>query len=132
MGWLIFALIIGAIVWYALKGRAWLKAKPWAQGFFAWAEPIELALYKKSETILMGRLLSVGGLFVTAYDTLAASVQSLDMTPITTRVMDLLHVAQDMRGLVVSAFITAIGIAVEWLRKRTTKPLEQVAQKDPA
>ena len=125
------ALIVGAIVWYALQGRAWLKTKSWAQPFFAWIEPLEIALYKKSETILMGRLLWVGGLFVTAYDSAAAFLPNLDLTPITTRIFDALHVANDFRSLVTSAFIAGIGLAINWLRSKVTKPLEQVAAPDP-
>ena len=112
---------------YALWGRAWLRSKPWAARFFAWIEPIELALYKKSETILLGRLIWVGGLLVTAYDAIAAFLGNLDLTPVTTRILDFLHVPSDLRGVVLSAFVTAIGFAVTWLRSRTTKPLELVA-----
>lgn len=125
------AIIVGLIVWYALKGRAWLKTKSWAEPFFAWIEPIEIALYKKSETILMGRLIWVGGLFVTAYDSAAAFLPNLDLTPVTTRIFDALHVANDMRALATSAFIAAIGLAMTWLRKRVTKPLEEVAAPEP-
>jgi hypothetical protein len=114
---------------YALWGRQKLKSLHWppVERFFAWIEPIELALYKKSETVLLGRLLSFGGLFVTAYDTVAVFASSLDLTPITTRVMDLAQIPADMRGLAVTAFIALLGRAVTWLRAQTTKPLELVA-----
>ncbi|KRP85969.1 hypothetical protein AOQ73_36445 [Bradyrhizobium pachyrhizi] len=68
--------------------RPCLKKQVWAQSFFAWIDPIELALFKKSETILVGRLLWIGGLFVTFYDAAATFVHSLDLTPLTTRVFD--------------------------------------------
>ncbi|MBR0687360.1 hypothetical protein JQ594_15620 [Bradyrhizobium manausense] len=122
---LLFLVILAAV--YALWGRAWAKRQPWAASFFAWVEPIELALYKKSETILLGRLLWTGGLFVTAYDSLAVFVSSLDLTPITTRVMDAISIPPDMRGLAVTAFIALLGRAITWLRTQTTKPLELVA-----
>lgn len=125
------AIIVGLIVWYALKGRSWLKTKPWAEGFFSWIEPIEIALYKKSETILMGRLIWVGGLFVTAYDSAAAFLPNLDLTPITTRIFDALHVANDFRALATSAFIAAIGLAINWMRSKVTKPLSEVAAPEP-
>jgi hypothetical protein len=118
------------IIWYALAGRKWLKSKPWAQGFFAWIEPLELALYKKSETILVGRLLSVGAFVVTIYDGLATFVQSLDLTPVTTRIFDAPHIPPDMRNLSISAFIGIVGLLISYLRKRTTKPLELVAVPD--
>lgn len=125
-------LIVVAILVYALWGRAWLKQQSWAQGFFAAIEPLEIFLFKKSETILVGRLLWVGGLFVTAYDALALFASSLDLTPVTTRLFDFLHVPPDMRGLTATAALALIGQVVVWLRKRTTKPVEvvAVAQKD--
>jgi hypothetical protein len=130
MFWLILAAILAAVIWYALKGRAWLKSQSWTGGFFAWIEPIETVLFKKSETILMGRLLWVGGLFVTAYDTVASLVSSLDITPLTTRIFDWLQIPPDMRGLTVSAFVAVIGLMINRLRAKVTKPLELVAVPD--
>jgi hypothetical protein len=127
MLWIIPIAIVALIIWYALAGRKWLKSKTWAQGFFAWIEPLELALYQKSETILIGRLLSIGAFIVTFYDGLATFVRSLDLTPVTTRIFDALSIPPDMRNLSISAFIGLIGLVISWLRKRTTKPLELVA-----
>lgn len=125
-------LIILAIVliWYALWGRAWLKNRSWAAGFFAWIEPIEIALFKKSETILIGRLLWVGGFLVTAYDGLAVFASSMDLTPLTTRIFDTLHVPPDVRGLTVTAFLAALGLIMNGLRAKVSKPLELVAVAD--
>lgn len=130
MLWLILAAILAVIVWYALAGRAWLKKQAWANSFFAWIEPLETALYKKSETILMGRLLWAGSLFVTAYDSIAVFASSLDLTPITTRLFDWLSIPPDMRGLTISAFIGIIGLMINRLRRTVTKPLDQVAAPD--
>jgi hypothetical protein len=127
---LVLALIVALAFLYALALRPWLKKQGWADGFFTLVEPIEIALFKKSETILMGRLLWVGGLFVTAYDAVAVFISSLDMTPLTTRALDALHVPPDMRGLTVTALIALVGRAITWLRARTTKPLELVAVPD--
>lgn len=127
---LIVAVILGVSLWYALAGRAWLKSKPWSAGFFAWIEPAEIALFRKSETILIGRLLWFGSLLVTFYDSFAVWASSLDLTPITTRVFDALHVPNDIRGIVVSAGLAAIGFIVTWLRKRVTMPIELVAVPD--
>lgn len=118
--------VLICIVWYAMKGRAWLKAQPWADGFFAWIGPLETALYRKSETILMGRLLWVGGVLVTAYDSIAVFFTSLDLTPVTNRVFA--TIPDDLRPLAVSGFVAMIGLLINWLRKRTAKPLDQVAQ----
>jgi hypothetical protein len=129
---LIVALIIALLFLYAIKGREWLKSQPWAQRFFAWIDPIELALFKKSEQVLAGRLLWLGGAIVTAYDAVGAYFSNLDLTPITTRVLDFLHVPQDLRGLTLSAFVTALGLMIVNLRKKVTKPLELVAVSDKA
>lgn len=119
--------IIIVIVVYALWGRPWLKKQAFAQPFMNWIEPIELTLFKKSETILLGRLLWVGGLFVTFYDSIAMFASSLDLTPLTTRIGNFLHIPDDMRGLAATAFIVAIGRAITWLRAQTTAPLELVS-----
>lgn len=124
---LTLALTVALILLYALFGRQWLKRQSWTAGFFAWIEPIEIALFKKSETILVGRLLWIGSLLVTFYDMAAVFLSSLDLTPVTTRVFDFLHVAPDLRSVVTTAAITVIGLLINWLRKRTTKPLEVVA-----
>lgn len=119
--------LAGVALLYALVVRPWLKSKTWAKGFFDLIEPMELALFKKSETILVGRLLWVASGLVTVYDLAAVFMQSMDLTPITTRVFDFLHVPADLRGVCTTAFITALGLLINWLRKRTTKPVELVA-----
>jgi len=126
--------IAGLLLLYALVLRPWLKTQAWAVKFFAWIDPIELALFKKSETVLAGRLLWVGSGIVTLYDAVGAYFSSLDFTPVTTRIFDLLHVPQDLRGLTLSAFVTAIGLMIVNLRKKVTQPLELVAvsEKDKA
>ena len=127
MALFILILIVVLIAAYALVGRPWLRKQSWAQGFLSSIEPLELALFKKSETILMGRLLWVGSLLVSLYDGIAVFATSLDLTPITTRIMDFLHIPQDLRGLTASGFVMAIGLMINRLRKMTTKPIELVA-----
>lgn len=124
---LVLALIVALGFIYALVLRPWLKKQDWAQSFFAWIDPLELALFKKSETILVGRLLWVGGAIVTLYDGLATFVHSLDITPITTRIFDWLQIPPDMRSLSISAFVGIVGLMINRLRKTTTKPLELIA-----
>jgi len=123
------AIIAVLAILYAVV-RSWLKRQPWTAKFFAAIEPYELALFKKSETILVGRLLWVGGLLVTFYDFLAIFASGMDLTPVTQRLLDYAHVPGDMRGLVTSTFITGVGFLINWLRKRTTKPIEVVAVAD--
>lgn len=120
-------IIVGLILAYALAIRPWLRSQAWAQAFFAWIEPFERGLFKKSETVLVGRLVWLGGALVTLYDAFIAYFSGLNVEPLTTRVMDLLHVPPDLRGLALSAAVTGIGLAMVRLRKTTTKPLELVA-----
>lgn len=122
--WIAAAIVLLAL-WYALRGRAWLKTKSWMQGFFELVEPIEIALFKKSETMLVSRLLWLGGLVVTFYDAIAVFAQSMDLTPITSRL--LANVPPDMRGIITSSAFALLGLLIGWLRKRTSKPLEVVA-----
>ena len=124
---LVLALLMALAFIYALVLRPWLKKQPWTQSFFASVDALESALFKKSETILVGRLLWVGGLFVTFYDGLATFVHSLDITPLTTRIFDWLQIPPDMRNLSATAAIGIIGLIINKLRAATTKPLDVVA-----
>jgi hypothetical protein len=122
--------IVGALMLYALVIRPWMKKQAWAQAWFAWVEPIELAVFKKSETVLAGRLVWLSGFVVAAYDAIAAFATQLDLTPLQTRIFDALHIPPDMRALATSATIMGIGLAMVKLRKTTTRPLELVAVPD--
>lgn len=122
--WIVAALV-ALVAWYAMVGRRWLLTQPWAALFFRLIEPIETKLFRKSETLLVSRLLGFGGFLVTLYDTFAVLVTSLDWTPVTSRL--LASVPPDLRGLVVSGAIGLLGLLIGWLRKRTTKPIEIVA-----
>lgn len=120
------SLIVAVLLLYALWGRDWLKTKPWAVGFFAWVEPIEIVLFKKSETILAGRTLQGLGYVLS----ILQQVNGIDFTPI------LPFVPEQYRGYVNAAIgampllISAIGAMIELLRNRTTKPIELVAVPD--
>ena len=58
----------------------------------------------------------VGAFVVTIYDGLATFVQGLDLTPVTTRIFDALHIPPDMRNLSISAFIGIVGLLISYLR----------------
>lgn len=117
------ALIVAVILVYALWGRDWLKAKPWAAPFFEWIEPIEVRLFKKSQTILVARTLSILGPVLT----LLTQLGTVDITPLMPFVPD------EHQGLVQFVWnllpltITGLGMIVEKLRNNTTLPLEVVA-----
>jgi hypothetical protein len=107
------AIIIAFLLVYILWVRDWLKKQSWAQGFFAFVEPIELLLYKKSETILFARsLTALGGVL-----TVLTQLGSIDITPI-------------MPWNLMPMLISGLGLIVEKLRNSTTKPLELVAVPD--
>lgn len=123
---IVLAVITGIILWYALHGRDWLKSKPWAQGFFEFIEPVEIFIYKKSETILVARSLQ----FLGAILTLLTWIGSIDITPIMPLVPEkyqpYVHAGMSFLPLV----LNGLGAIVERLRNQTTKPLELVAVPD--
>jgi hypothetical protein len=122
----VLAVITGLLLLYALWGREWLKTKPWAQGFFAWIEPIEITLYRKSETILFARLKVVWGIALTVL----MQLSSANLTPL------LPFVPEKHRGLAEAAInslpllLSLLGAADEKQRLTTTKPIELVAVPD--
>jgi hypothetical protein len=122
------AVIVAVVLWYALVGRPWLKSKSWAQGFFAAVEPIEIALYKKSETILWARLKMLIGATLAFLTTMG----SIDVTPIMPLVPDAYQAAVHTAINLLPLLITVVGMVDEKLRNTTTKPLELVAVPDKA
>ena len=123
---LIAIAVLVLVLWYALSGRAWLKSRPWARPFFAWIEPIEIALFKKSETILFARTKMLIGVVLTVLTQLG----SIDLTPIMPLVPDkyatLIHTVLNLLPML----ITVMGFIDEHLRNATTKPIELVAIPD--
>jgi len=123
---IVLAVITGLLLWYALQGRDWLKSKSWAQGFFAVVEPVEIALFKKSETILVARLLSGLGIVLT----FLTQISTIDLTPIMPFVPEKYAVYVQVAFNSMPLLITALGAIVERLRNQTTKPIELVAVPD--
>lgn len=123
---IVLCLIVALAFLYALVVRPWLKTKEWAKPFFDWIEPIELKLYKKSETILFARLQVLIGLLLT----MLTQIGQIDLSPIMPLVPD------KYEGYVRIAFnllpmtISALGAINEYLRNRVTKPIELVAVKE--
>lgn len=124
MKWIVLVAVAALVtIWYAAYGRPWLKSKPWAAGFFAWVEPIELVLFKNSETILFARLKFVSGILLM----LMTQLGTIDLTPI------MPYIPEAYRGLVQFFLnlsplaLTMLGAIDERLRNGTTKPLELVA-----
>jgi hypothetical protein len=122
------SIITALLLWYALQGRDWLKSKPWAwtQRFFAWVEPAEIFLFKKSRMILLARLLKWFGVILTTLQ----QFDGVDLTPI------LLFVPENYRWFLNAAvgslplLITIIGWMVEKLRNETNDSVETAALPD--
>lgn len=119
--WGVAALIIFVAVWVVWL-RAWLYCKEWAwtKKFFRAIEPIEITLWKKSETILWGRFQQLLGLLLAVL----AWIGAIDLSPFLT------FIPEKWRPVV--AAIPAIALAVnglltELMRWATTKPVEVVA-----
>lgn len=117
------ALMLIWVVW----GRAWLKSQSWGWSirFFAAIEPIEIALWSKSETVLWSRFLA----FLMALSGFLTWLGSIDVTPLYVLLPEKYH-----PWLTVLPFVTVglLGIVNEILRRQTTKPLEIVAVPDDA
>lgn len=117
------AILVAVLLWYAVQGREWLKSKTWATGFFAVVEPVEIALFRKSETILFARLKMLSGVALASLTLLG----TIDITPLMPLVPD------QYEPLVTTAFkllpllLTVIGWLDERLRYTTTKPIALVA-----
>jgi hypothetical protein len=123
---IILAILTALLLWYALQGRAWLKTKPWADSFFAWIEPVEIALFKKSETLLVARLLSFLGVILT----FLTQIGSIDVTPIIPFVPEKYAMSVQIGFGCLPLLISGLGFIVERLRNLTTKPIELVAVPD--
>lgn len=116
---IVLTLIVVFCVLYALKGRAWLKSTSWGQRFLDWIEPVEIALFKKSETILFARLQQALGLVLTALTFLG----TIDLTSFKAMVNPKWGWLFDC----IPMAVTILGLISEYLRNRTTKPVEVVA-----
>lgn len=115
------ALVLLWVVW----GRGWLKAQSWSVGFFALIEPVEIALWSKSETLLWSRFLPA----LMALSGFLTWLGAIDVSPLYVLLPEKYH-----PWLAVLPFVTVglLGIVNEILRWQTTKPVEIVAVPDAA
>lgn len=121
MNWLAFLSgLTACVACYVVWLRPWLRDKSWAQRFFARIEPVEIALWKKSESILWARFLQAVGLAVPLLQLIGA----VDITPYLTIVPE-----GYAPYLLLVVFVA--GQIGEKLRKDTTKPLDIVALPAP-
>lgn len=123
---LLYAALAAAIffaVVYALWLRPWLKRQQWAQPFFAWVEPLEIALFKNSETILFARLKVAVGLLLAALTYLSTT----DISPILPLLPEAWRGHAQAIIALLPLLLSLVGMADERLRYTTTKPVELVA-----
>lgn len=108
---------------YALWGRDRLKSKPWAAPFFAWIEPIEIALFKKSSVILFARLKMFSGVLLT----LLTSFGEINLSPFMPFVPEKYQPWVNGAVNLMPLILTFVGWMDEKLRNATTLPIQVVA-----
>lgn len=115
------------VAFYAVWGRKWLKAKtwPWSKRLFEITEPVEIALWSKSETILWARWLQFMGVLSGFLTWLGA----LEVTPFIALVPEKY---QPWLAALPYMAVTLAGIIGELQRRDTSKPLPMVAVPDNA
>lgn len=116
------------VAFYVVWFRPWMRTTPWGAAFLDKIEPIERALWWKSETILWARLKIVSGLLLTAL----TQTQAIDITPLMPFVPDAYEGVVRIIWNMLPLAITLMGWVDEKLRKDTTKPLEIVAMRTDA
>lgn len=115
----IFALLLA----YVLGGRAWLKSRPWMAGFFAFIEPVEIFLFKKSETILFARGLALLGAILSFLTFLG----TIDISPLMPFIPDEWEATVRAVYNLLPLTISVLGVIVEKLRNSVSAPIEIVA-----
>jgi hypothetical protein len=106
------------ILAYVLGGRKWLKTRPWAAGFFAKIEPVEITLWRKSETILWARFQQLLGIVLM----LLTQLGTIDLSPL----FPLLPEKYKWLPAFLPLIVSVAGKIDEWNRLDTTKPVELV------
>ena len=122
--WFLAYFILFLIAW-VVRLREWLRCKPWpwSQKLFAAIEPIEIALWNKSETILWARFKV---LFAVLYS-LLQMIGTFDMTVV------LPFIPEKHRWWITALpplALAADGVIQEALRRYTTKPVALVEVPD--
>jgi hypothetical protein len=117
----LFVLVAALALVYILHGRQWLKQQAWAQPFFEWVEPIEIALWKKSESILFARIMMLVG----TVPVIAQQLNMFNMPEV------LALIPEKYRGWLMLIFLVC-GLIVEFNRRTTTEPLAVTALPEKA
>lgn len=122
MSFVFFSAALGCGYWFflrpILRQRADLKHfYDLADGF--WAK-VSLLLHGL-KTILVARLVWVGGLSVAAHDMVAPLLAGADWQPVIPVL--LARLPDEWRGIVITLAFAALGAVFEWLRRVTTGPV---------
>lgn len=124
MKWLIgLAVITAFVAVFVVFIRPGMRNNPRFRSFFEWIEPMEIALWKKSETILWARLKMVIGVLLTTLTQLG----SIDITPLLPIIPDNYEPYVIVVWNLLPMTISVVGFVDERLRYDTTKPVELVA-----
>jgi hypothetical protein len=120
--------IIAFVALYVVWLRPLMRRTAWGAAFLERIEPLERALWWKSETILWARSKIVTGLLLTVL----TQAGSIDITPLMPFVPDAAEPFVKFAWNLLPLVIAAMGWIDERLRKETTKPLEIVAMRTDA
>jgi hypothetical protein len=120
--------IIAFVALYVVWLRPLMRKTGWGAAFLEHIEPLERALWWKSETILWARSKIVTGLLLTVL----TQAGSIDITPLMPFVPDAIEPLVKFAWNLLPLTITVMGWIDERLRKKTTQPIEIVAMRTDA
>lgn len=126
--WIAVTVLIVFLVWYAARGRDWLKSQSWTAPFYThpWVEWIEIKFWKKSQTILWARAKMFGGVLLTALTQLG----TIDLSPLLPLIPDKYEPLARVAINLIPMFLTVIGMIDERNRNETRTPIDIVALPD--
>lgn len=99
--------------------RPWARARPGWKWFFDAIEPIEIALWRKSETLLWARFQMLTGILLE----FLMLLRGIDLTEVMPYIPEKYRTTVTTTMHVLPLVITILGWINEMLRRDTTKPL---------
>jgi len=123
MNWLLVAgIFLGLMALYVVFVRPVIRDEPWAKPFFDKVEPIEIRLFKKSETILWARTLQAVGFLLTVL----TYIGQIDLTPLLAMLPEEHRAIAGTLLPLTPMMLSFLGRVDESLRKDVSKPLAVV------
>ncbi len=127
MNWLIGITIVTVLVAiFVVFIRPGMRNNPRFATFFQWIEPVEIAGWRKSETLLWARMKMVIGVLLT----MLMQLGTIDITPLLPLISEDYQFYVAVVWNLLPMAITAVGWVDERLRYDTTKPIELVSVTD--